>query len=85
MATNPRVTVGTYYALSTLSAMFPKSLANNVSFMFTSVMSALHWNFSLETVPGELQGASVPPQRPRRAPKEVPQAPGGSKHEEKKD
>ena len=55
--TVPRVTVGTDYALSTLSAMFPKSLAQNVSFMFTNVLSPLHWNFTLESVPVELQDA----------------------------
>src|SRR5258706_2205973 len=55
--TVPRVTVGTDYALSTLSAMFPKAMNHNVSFMFTNVLSALHWNFSLETVPSELRGA----------------------------
>ena len=37
--------------------MFPKSLAHNVSFMFTSVLSPLHWNFSLDAVPCDLQGA----------------------------
>ena len=55
--TVPRVTVGTDYALSTLSAMFPKSLVRNVAFMFTNVLSPLHWHFSLETVPVELQRA----------------------------
>ncbi len=54
---NARVTVGTDYALSTLSAMFPKSLSPRVSFMFTNVLSPLHWNFSLETLPPELRGA----------------------------
>ena len=37
--------------------MFPKSLIPKVSFMFTNVLSPLHWNFSLETVPPELRGA----------------------------
>lgn len=55
--TVPRVTVGTDYALSTLSSMFPKSMAHSVSFMFTNVLSPLHWNFSLETVPSNLRGA----------------------------
>ena len=55
--TAPRVTVGTDYALSTLSDMFPKSLARNVSFMFTNVLSPLHWNFSLDSVPYALQDA----------------------------
>jgi hypothetical protein len=55
--TVPRVTVGTDYALSTLSALFPKSLANNTAFMFTNVLSPLHWNFSGDTIPDELSGA----------------------------
>jgi hypothetical protein len=55
--TVPRVTVGTDYALSALSDMFPKSLARNVSFMFTNVISPLHWNFCLDTVPHALQHA----------------------------
>ena len=55
--TVPRVTVGTDYALSTLSDMFPNSLARNVSFMFTNVLSPLHWNFSLDSVPETLQEA----------------------------
>ena len=53
----PRVTVGTDYALSTLSAIFPKSLANNIAFMFTNVSSPLHWNFSGDTVPDILKDA----------------------------
>ena len=55
--TVPRVTVGTDYALSTLSDMFPNSLARNVSFMFTNVLSPLHWNFSLDSVPHALRDA----------------------------
>ena len=53
----PRVTVGTDYVLSTLSDIFPKSLAHNVSFMFTNVLSPLHWNFSLDTAPSVFQDA----------------------------
>ena len=55
--TVPRVTVGTDYALSTLSAIFPKSLASNTAFMFTNVSSPLHWNFSGDTVPNSLKDA----------------------------
>ncbi len=53
----PRVTVDTDYAPSTISVMFPKSLAHDVSFMFTNVLNPLHWNFSLVTIPHELRGA----------------------------
>ena len=49
--TVPRVAVDTDYALSTMSAIFPKSLAGNIGFMFTNVLSPLHWNFSGDTLP----------------------------------
>ena len=55
--TVPRVTVGTDYALSTLSAIFPQTLGHNIAFMFTNVLSPLHWNFAVDTVPAELKGA----------------------------
>jgi len=44
--TVPRITLGTDYALSTLFSIFPKTLANNIGFIFTNVSSPLHWNFS---------------------------------------
>ena len=52
-----RITAGTDYALSTLSAVFPKSLAENIAFMFTNVPSPLAWNFSQDTVPRVLKDA----------------------------
>ena len=55
--TVPRVTVGTDYALSTLSTIFPKSLANNIAFMFTNASSPLHWNFSGDSIPDILRDA----------------------------
>jgi len=55
--TVPRVTVGTDYALSTLSAMFPKTLARNTSFLFTNVLGLLHYNFSVDTLPDALKEA----------------------------
>ena len=55
--TVPRVTVGTEYALSTLSTIFPKSLASNIAFMFTNVSSPLHWNFAGDTIPDVLKDA----------------------------
>ena len=55
--TVPRVTVGTDYALSTLSAIFPQTLVHNISFMFTNVLSPLHWNFSPDTLPDRLKSA----------------------------
>jgi len=53
----PHMTVGTDYALSTLSAIFPKSLAKNIAFMFTNVSGPLYWNFSGDTIPEVLKGA----------------------------
>jgi hypothetical protein len=55
--TVPRITVGTDYALSTLSAIFPKSLAQNIAFIFTNVSSPLSWNFAQDSVPAVLQDA----------------------------
>jgi len=53
----PRVTVGTDYALSILSAMFSQTLTNNIAFIFTNVSGRRHWNFSKETVPDILKDA----------------------------
>ena len=53
----PRVTVGTDYALSTLSAILPKSLASNTAFLFTNVSSPLHWSFSRDALPEVLKDA----------------------------
>lgn len=55
--TVPRITVGTDYTLATLGAIFPKSLANNIAFVFTNVLSPLSWNFSQDTIPKVLKGA----------------------------
>ena len=53
----PRVTVGTDYALSTLSAILPKSLASNTAFMFTNVSSPQDWSFSRDALPDVLKDA----------------------------
>jgi hypothetical protein len=55
--TVPRITVGTDYALSTLCAIFPKELVDNIAFMFTNVKSPLSWNFSKDTIPPMLENA----------------------------
>jgi len=57
--TVPRLTVGTDYALSTLSAIFPKSLADNIAFVFTNLPSVLSWNFSEDSIPEVLRGAKL--------------------------
>ncbi|KAK0429728.1 hypothetical protein EV421DRAFT_1946432 [Armillaria borealis] len=53
--TVPRLTVGTDYALSTLSAIFPRTLAENVGFLFTNVSSPLSWNFDPSSLPSALR------------------------------
>ena len=55
--TIPRITHGTDYALHTLSTIFPKTVINNIAFVFTNVLSPLSWNFSQDTVPKMLKGA----------------------------
>ena len=55
--TVPRITIGTEYALSTLSAIFPKSLVENIAFVFTNVPSPLSWQFSTDTLPDVLRDA----------------------------
>ena len=37
--------------------MFTKSLTSNIAFMFTNVLSPLHWNFSGDTIPDVLKEA----------------------------
>jgi len=51
----PRITAGMDYALSTLSALFPKSLASNIAFIFT--MSSLSSNVSEAAIPEVLKSA----------------------------
>ena len=55
--TNPRLGVATDYAITTLSSIFPQSLAQNIGILFTNVSNPLSWNFEVETLPDELRGA----------------------------
>ena len=55
--TVPRITDGTEDALSTLFAIFPKTLANNIAFVFTNVLNPFSLNFSQDTVPQVLKDA----------------------------
>ena len=41
----PRISVSMDYALTTLSTLFPKSLANNIAFLFSNVPDEMHLNF----------------------------------------
>jgi hypothetical protein len=47
----PCLGAATDYALSTLSSMFPRSLANNISIVFTNVTGPLSWNFDMGMLP----------------------------------
>ena len=49
--TVPRVTVGTDYAITTLSAIFPKTLTNNIAFLLTNTSNPLFQNFSKDVLP----------------------------------
>ena len=55
--TVPRVTVGTAYALSMLSAILPKTSSKNIALVSTNVSSPLYWNLSGATIPDVLKDA----------------------------
>ena len=57
--TVPQINVCTDYVLSTLSAIFPKSLADNISFLFTNVASPLSLNFPMDAIPEALKDAHM--------------------------
>jgi len=76
--TDLRVTVGTDYALSTLSTIFPKSFASNIAFMFTNISSPLHWNFSGDSIPDILRDApQLSPDNPIAYQKRYAKSKGG--------
>ena len=52
--TVPRLGVATDYALHALSSIFPRSLSDNISLMFTNVPSPLSWNFDQASLPDVL-------------------------------
>ena len=54
--TVPRLGTATDYALSTLSSIFPRTLADNIGIMFTNVASPLSWNFDHNSLPDVLRG-----------------------------
>jgi hypothetical protein len=56
--TLPRLGVATDYALSTLSSIFPRTLADNIGILFTNVSSPLSWNFEGDSLPDTLQHAN---------------------------
>ena len=56
--TVPRVNVGTDYALSTLSAIFPKTPSKNIAFLLTNTSNPLYRNFSKDNPPDAFKDAS---------------------------
>ena len=55
--TVPRVNVGTNQALSTLSAIFPRTPSKNVAFVLTNTSNPLYRNFSKDTLPEAFKNA----------------------------
>jgi len=55
--TVPRLGVATEYALTTLSAIFPHTLANNIGIVFTNVSDPLNCNFEESSLPDGLRHA----------------------------
>ncbi|KAK2467589.1 hypothetical protein APHAL10511_000444 [Amanita phalloides] len=51
-----RLGAATDYALSTLSSIFPRTLADNIGILFTNVASPLSWNFDQDSLPDGLKG-----------------------------
>ena len=87
--TNPRLGVATDYAITTLCSIFPKTLAQNIGILFTHVSSPLSWNFEVDTLPVELQGATEflidnPLAMQKRYLKDRAKAEAGGKIDEKK-
>ena len=55
--TNPRLGAATDYAITTLSSIFPRTLAQNIGILFTNVSGRDFLNFETDTLPIELRGA----------------------------
>ena len=53
----PRITVSMDYALNSLSALFPKSLANNIGFLLSNVPDEIYLNFPDDVIPVALKHA----------------------------
>jgi len=51
----PRISVSMDYALTALSALFPKSLANNIAFLFSNVPTPASLNFPHDAIPEVLK------------------------------
>ena len=55
--TVPRVNVGTDYAISTLSAIFPETPSKNIAFLLTNTSNSLYRNFSKDILPDAFKDA----------------------------
>ena len=55
--TSERIPTGIDYTLNTLFTILPKTLANNIAFVFTHILSPLSLNFPRDTIPKVLKGA----------------------------
>jgi len=53
----PRISVSMDYVLTTLSALFPKSLANNIAFLLSNVPNELYLNIPDDAIPEGLKHA----------------------------
>ena len=53
----PRISVSMDYVLSTLPTIFPKTLTNNIAFLFSNVPTAVSLNFPDDAIPEVLKGA----------------------------
>lgn len=53
--TTPRLGCTSDYAISTLTSILPRSLANNISIFFTHVSTPLAWSFDPDILPVELR------------------------------
>ena len=57
--TDPRLTVATDYAITTLSSIFSGTLADNIGVLFTNISSSFNRQFDFGMLPLELQGAKT--------------------------
>ena len=57
--TTERLQVATDYAITTLSSIFPRSIASNISLLFTMISNPMAFNFQMESLPDCLQEAET--------------------------
>ena len=58
--TLPRLSVGADYTLTTLTSIFPRTIANNIGVLITNVPDELSCNFEVNSLPQALLSAHVP-------------------------